>query len=171
MTWSYFILRAIPVIHERNALRYVLPQRVSKFPLKSIIALCVKNTCIQRSWDSENSPALLLIKALLDKSLKARHFFYSLSMLHNAIVSFLWKAVWDMPIRWYLYRNLWARNIIKECLKIAFFPFKTNNPNWSLFTGYKKGKIWALFLMFFTHIFLLKHHLFGLSLLACHSFQ
>ncbi len=39
MTWSYFILRAIPEIHELNALREVFGQRVGKFLLKSIITL------------------------------------------------------------------------------------------------------------------------------------
>ena len=39
MIWSYPILRAIPAIHERNALREVLPQRVGKLPLISSIAL------------------------------------------------------------------------------------------------------------------------------------
>ena len=39
---SYHLLRAIPVIHEINALREVFGQRVGKFLLKSIIAL----------WDS-----------------------------------------------------------------------------------------------------------------------
>ncbi len=34
-----FLLRARPGIHERNALREVLLQWVSKFPLKSIITL------------------------------------------------------------------------------------------------------------------------------------
>ncbi len=39
ITWSYPILRTIPLIHERNALREVLPQRVGKFPLKSIVKI------------------------------------------------------------------------------------------------------------------------------------
>ncbi len=39
MTWSYLILRSMPAIHEINALREVLGQRMGKFLLKSIIAL------------------------------------------------------------------------------------------------------------------------------------
>ncbi len=35
ITWSYLILRVIPAIHETNALREVLWQRVGKFLLKS----------------------------------------------------------------------------------------------------------------------------------------
>ncbi len=38
MTRSYLILRAVPEIHEINALREVLWQQVGKFLLKSIIA-------------------------------------------------------------------------------------------------------------------------------------
>ncbi len=37
--WFYLILRAIPAIHETNALREVLWQRVGKFQLKSTTAL------------------------------------------------------------------------------------------------------------------------------------
>ena len=38
-TWSYLILRAIPAIHEINALREIFWQRMGKFLLKSIITL------------------------------------------------------------------------------------------------------------------------------------
>ena len=45
MTWSHLILRPIPIIHETNALRGVLWQRVGKFLLKSTIALCCEGVC------------------------------------------------------------------------------------------------------------------------------
>ncbi len=43
LVWSYLILRAIWAIHEANALREVLWQRVGKFLLKSTIALFQKD--------------------------------------------------------------------------------------------------------------------------------
>ncbi len=56
-SWSYLILRAIPAIHETNALREVLWQPVGKFLLKSTIALChnfvkkiIKKSSIWRQW-------------------------------------------------------------------------------------------------------------------------
>ncbi len=92
MVFGYLILRAIPDIHEINALREVFLQRVGKFLLKSIIALCLLlNNCHNQSgiikiykWFDKNIISLFTTEVACEvrMPLKGVPFILSPDLLH-----------------------------------------------------------------------------------------
>ena len=138
MTWSYLILRVIPVIHEINALREVFWEWVGKFLLKSIIALYFAHQSWPKAWshgfwffghlDAKNSfLAKFWCSELFARSCSKPHQINFFWMLPNSrILQEMGRALWE-------YHNPGVKRFghdgwNKSELQVGLYHFSDSNP-------------------------------------------